>query len=367
MADYKIADKAYGLVISDHILDNIYGQVGLTEVEKKIERLPVFKRLHNLSQLGLVNWIFPCALHNRYVHSIGVMYVAGEMATRINSNMGKQFFADSEIQILRLAGLLHDIGHYPFSHNVENAYKAAKQNDEFEKATVEENISKFVNCPEFLLTKLNDDEKTEEPSDPETQKNLRLQEEERRGLKGFSGSTGFHHEQIGANIISKDEDIKKIVRENFVLLDTPEGKQLNPFFVSDEEGKEVNTVSDAQVDKIVEILMKAIAEMVRGNYDNAIDESIPWLSKYSLMIQIIHSDMDADNLDYLLRDATFSGTSYGIMDMGILLNNLYVSEIQIKDEAAKNGVKCKYLLGITKKVLVPLSSSCIISFWHTAR
>ena len=134
MADYNIADKAYRLVICDHILDNIYGQVGLTEVEKRIERLPVFKRLHSLYQLGLDNWIFPCALHNRYVHSIGVMYVAGEMATRINSNMGKQFFADSEIQILRLAGLLHDIGHYPFSHNVENAYKAAKQNDEFEKA-----------------------------------------------------------------------------------------------------------------------------------------------------------------------------------------------------------------------------------------
>lgn len=349
MADYKIADKAYRLVICDHILDNIYGQVGLTEVEKRIERLPVFKRLHSLSQLGLVNWIFPCALHNRYVHSIGVMYVAGEMATRINSNMGKQFFADSEIQILRLAGLLHDIGHYPFSHNVENAYKAAKQNDEFEKATVKENISKFVNCPEFLLTKLNDDERPEESSDPEKQKNLRLQEEEKRGLKGFSGSTGFHHEQIGASIISKDEDIKKIVRENFVLLDTPEGKQLNPFFVSAEEGKEADTVSDAQIDEIVEILMKAIAEMVRGNYDNAIDESIPWLSKYSLMIQIIHSDMDADNLDYLLRDATFSGTSYGIMDMGILLNNLYVSEILIKDEAAKDGVKRKYLLGITKK------------------
>lgn len=91
MADYKIADKAYRIVICDHILDNIYGQVGLTEVEKRIERLPVFKRLHSLSQLGLVNWIFPCALHNRYVHSIGVMYVAGEMATRINSNMGKQF------------------------------------------------------------------------------------------------------------------------------------------------------------------------------------------------------------------------------------------------------------------------------------
>lgn len=45
----------YLLKISDHILDNIYGQIGLTLVERKIERLPLFKRLHNISQLGLVN------------------------------------------------------------------------------------------------------------------------------------------------------------------------------------------------------------------------------------------------------------------------------------------------------------------------
>lgn len=48
---YKVGDERYRISICDHILDNIYGQIGLTEVERKIERLPIFKRLHNISQL----------------------------------------------------------------------------------------------------------------------------------------------------------------------------------------------------------------------------------------------------------------------------------------------------------------------------
>lgn len=92
MTKYRVANFEYKLTICDHILDNIYGQIGLTEVEKKIERLSIFKRLHSLSQLGLVNWIFPCALHTRYTHSIGVMHIINAMAEHININMAKEFF-----------------------------------------------------------------------------------------------------------------------------------------------------------------------------------------------------------------------------------------------------------------------------------
>ena len=114
--------KPYSIKIVDHILDNIYGQIGITEVEKKIEKLPIFKRLHNISQLGAVNWIFPCAVHTRYVHSLGVMQMAHDMATHINMNASSpegsaSFFCDGEIQIIRLAGMLHDIGHYPLSQH----------------------------------------------------------------------------------------------------------------------------------------------------------------------------------------------------------------------------------------------------------
>lgn len=72
------------------------------------------------------------------------------------------------------------------------------------------------------------------------------------------------------------------------------------------------------------------------------------------MIQIIHSDLDADNLDYLLRDATFSGTSYGLMDMGILLNCLYVKEFTNMSDGNASTTSddrppIKYIVGITKK------------------
>lgn len=54
------------IVFVNHILDNVHGFIGLTKLEDRIERLPIFKRLQDISQLGLVKRIFPGALHNRY-------------------------------------------------------------------------------------------------------------------------------------------------------------------------------------------------------------------------------------------------------------------------------------------------------------
>lgn len=66
------------------------------------------------------------------------------------------------------------------------------------------------------------------------------------------------------------------------------------------------------------------------------------------MVQLIHSDLDADNLDYLIRDATFSGTSYGLMDMGILPNCLTVAQIEWESDF---GTETRYLVGVKRKGL----------------
>lgn len=334
--EYKITKSSYELKITDHILDNIYGQIGLTEVEKKLERCSIFKRLHNLSQLGLVNWIFPCALHNRYTHSIGVMYIVSEMAERININMGKPFFNDSEIQILRLTGLLHDIGHYPLSHNIEFAYKDAQKKAKYEAEEVSKNLDHFVNCPDFLNPYLpkNEDDSLEKIKDQ------KLNAEEKFS-KGFSGSSGFHHEQMGYLVVTNNKEIRDIIKNHFVLLEHNGEWSLNPFFC-DDESKDV--ILEEEVETIVDALLSAIGNIIIGNYAFENDKHYKWLEKYSAMIQLIHSDLDADNLDYLLRDATFSGTSYGTMDMGILLNCLYVKKLQYKDEY-------KYIVGVTQKGL----------------
>lgn len=349
MEGYRVANFEYKVKICDHILDNMYGQIGLTEVEKKLERLPVFKRLHNLSQLGLVNWIFPCALHTRYTHSIGVMHIAGEMASRININMKEDFFCDSEIQILRLTGLLHDIGHYPLSHNIEFAYRDAQQADKYRQEPVSQNLKHFVNCPGFLVP----DCDASESVDPEELKDQKLEAEE-SFAKGFSGSSGYHHENIGYLIITHNNDIRQAIRDYFVLLKTEKGIFLNPFFApADGDGCKKEIVTNSEVEEIVDDLLIAIGNLVRGNYAYEQDSNCHWMEKYSAMIQLIHSDLDADNLDYLLRDATFSGTSYGIMDMGILLNCLYVKKLDNSskddDTEIKSYQPVKYIVGITKK------------------
>lgn len=352
MEKYRVATSEYEVKICDHILDNIYGQIGLTGVEKRIERLSIFKRLHSLSQLGLVNWIFPCALHTRYTHSIGVMHVVGEMASHININMKEKFFCDSEIQILRLAGLLHDIGHYPLSHNIEYAYKDAQNADKYRSEPIAQNLKHFVNCPDFLLP----DRDETEPTDPEEIKDQKLKA---AGdfIGDYSGSDGFHHERMGYLIITKNSEIRQAIRDNFVLLKDGTETCLNPFFApSDENGGRKVQVTNNEVEQIVSALLLAIGNLVVGNYAYEQDENYHWIEKYSAMIQLIHSDMDADNLDYLLRDATFSGTSYGITDMGILLNSLYVKKLTYdlseEDKVTEKDKEChltKYIVGVTKK------------------
>lgn len=354
MGEYKVADFKYKIKICDHILDNIYGQIGLTEVEKLIERLPIFKRLHSLSQLGLVKWIFPCALHTRYTHSIGVMHIAGEMASHININMREEFFCDDEIQILRLAALLHDIGHYPLSHNIEFAYKEAQKIEQYQEDLVSENLKHYVNCPEFLIPGYDN----KESEDPEEEKDKKL-EAEGDFFKDFAGSQNYHHENIGNLIITNNREIRKTIKESFVLLKKDSQLFLNPFFApKDENGNFKSEVTEAEVERIVSDLLIAIGNLVIGNYEyENQDNEIPWMKKYSALIQLIHSDLDADNLDYLIRDATFSGTSYGIMDMGILLNCLYVKEFTVtsdevlrsSDEAPDGFRYTRYIVGITRK------------------
>lgn len=140
---------------------------------------------------------------------------------------------------------------------------------------------------------------------------------------------------------------KPTVRDYFVLLPMGDKRVLNPKFRVMKYGDTpFETVTQEQADEITSKLLGAIGEMVRGNYENIVDEQYPWLEKYSAMIQIIHSDIDADNLDYLIRDATFSGTSYGTMDMSVLLNCLAVSCLE--DE--KQGKK-KYIIGVKRKGL----------------
>jgi HD superfamily phosphohydrolase len=109
------------------ITDPVHGTFGLSKLESDIISTSVFQRLHNVKQLGLAHLVYPGAGYSRFSHSVGACHVAGRMMRALNQNGLKQWDAH-EIQKYRLAALLHDVGHYPFSHAMEHVlqdhYKA---------------------------------------------------------------------------------------------------------------------------------------------------------------------------------------------------------------------------------------------------
>jgi HD superfamily phosphohydrolase len=116
--------------ISDYVLDPIYGPIGLTDLELKLIQNEVFTRLKNIKQLGFVSYIYPSATHTRFEHSIGTLFITWEMMKRLfrrfaenNDIKTLSLFTDDVIQSLRIAALMHDLGHGPFSHSLEIALK----------------------------------------------------------------------------------------------------------------------------------------------------------------------------------------------------------------------------------------------------
>ena len=99
------------------IKDPVHGYVYITEAEKQLIDSYPFQRLHRLRQLAGSEFVYSGANHTRFEHSIGVMYLAGNLME--NQNLS-QLFSDDEIQIVRMAALLHDVGHGPFSHVFEH-------------------------------------------------------------------------------------------------------------------------------------------------------------------------------------------------------------------------------------------------------
>ena len=99
------------------IKDPVHGYVYITEVEKEIiDSYPV-QRLRRLRQLAGAEYVYPGANHTRFEHSVGVMYLAGKVTE--NPNISR-LLDDEEVELLRLAALLHDVGHGPFSHIFEH-------------------------------------------------------------------------------------------------------------------------------------------------------------------------------------------------------------------------------------------------------
>lgn len=238
------------------ILDNVHGFIPYTKAEEELIENLYFKRLQSIKQLSVVNWVFPGSEHTRFVHSLGVMHIADKIAVSLG-------LSSKERKIVRLAGLLHDIGHYPLSHVCEAPYKKPI----FLEDLVDEKLCEKVN--ERVLGEI-----------------------ESFSVNGkttlMTKNDGGHHEAIGALIVKHNQDIRDVV------------------------------IRECEDDNAPDI----IADIITGNVER--EETDP------LLVQIIHSEFDADGIDYLMRDATFSGTSFGTFEIDQLIRCLTVGQYEGK-------------------------------------
>lgn len=163
------------------VRDPLHDTIAFTQVEKQVIDSPEFQRLRRIQQTAFIKYVFPGATHTRFVHALGVMHMAGVLLNSLISNQQRilsalesslsqlpltvqkshdmtelhhgsltgtqsalEWLKHSEIaQILRLAALLHDVGHAPFSHSLERFMPTWKELDESLSA---------LGLPEYLQT-----------------------------------------------------------------------------------------------------------------------------------------------------------------------------------------------------------------------
>ncbi|MGM0575861.1 MAG: HD domain-containing protein [Myxococcota bacterium] len=101
--------------------DPLHGPIPVSHDELRVIDAPHFQRLRRVKQLGFAEFAFPGAVHNRFLHSIGAMHLAGRLFDEVAPALEGVGEADLERlrQTVRLAALLHDIGHPPLSHAAE--------------------------------------------------------------------------------------------------------------------------------------------------------------------------------------------------------------------------------------------------------
>ena len=215
------------------IPDVVWGHIPLPEVAYRLTQTRAFSRLKEIRQMGLAAVSFPGALHDRYQHSLGVMYVADRLADIVQvrlpdgSSRGlSAIVGEDGRKALILAALLHDVGHPPLSHAIEEAFR------------------KYPS-----LLSVNDDM---DPDDKEF-------------LEAIAGSPkGYSHENATAYLIEKDKEVSEVLRTSTVI-------------------------------SLPEVAKLAIGQ-ARGQ-------------QTKLLNCLIDSDIDADKLDYIIRDNYYCGVT----------------------------------------------------------
>jgi putative nucleotidyltransferase with HDIG domain len=117
--------------------DPVHNFVTFNEDEIKVINLDVLQRLRGIRQLAMESLVYPGALHTRFDHTLGVAHVAGQLADELG-------VGDAERRLVRMAALLHDIGHGPFSHVSEYGLDRYSNRKQFPKELKKEKIHEII-------------------------------------------------------------------------------------------------------------------------------------------------------------------------------------------------------------------------------
>jgi HD superfamily phosphohydrolase len=222
-----------------HIRDPIHGSIDITQAERQVIDSRFYQRLRHIKQLGFSDLAFPGATHSRYAHGIGAMSVA----TRVFDALYRRLDLSSPDrarlrQTLRLAVLLHDLGHPPLSHATERILP--------QRATL--------------------------------------------GLPSWTGiGEQASHEDMTLLLILRSE-LSDIIRRSF-----------------GDEG----------------IQPEDVASLVCGQSPEGVNPfRVAGIDHAPLLRQLVSSELDADRMDYLLRDSFYTGVHYGRYDLDWIVQNV---------------------------------------------
>lgn len=118
--------------LGKRIVDSIHGVIHLKKREVKVIDTASFQRLRQLKQLAMAQMVYPTATHTRFAHSIGALGTMIRILDAVEKN-GINLTKEQK-ENLRLAALLHDVGHYPYSHLMERLDKVKLIEEEVEEA-----------------------------------------------------------------------------------------------------------------------------------------------------------------------------------------------------------------------------------------
>lgn len=295
MEDFKDAEHIkFEDLLEKCIYDDVHGFVALTEKEKRLLSHPYMQRLHFIKQNALANFVFPGATHTRFSHSIGVLHIVEKMIQKLKTLPKNKIDIDPiDHQVVRLAALLHDVGHYPLSHTIENCFK------EYDRH--------FLQQKSAHLKLGMDTGKHNNFFD-----NLRTPKDILKDFPSVSaGNSKFHHEKIAAILISDNRSpLKNIIID--ILKDT----------YRKTHGKSISM-------KKIEIYIKLIGMLICGAPNLYTDSlSLKEIEKYYLLSFLINSNLDADQMDYMCRDTKNTGIQTTIR-IDFLIDNMDICYIKV--------------------------------------